>query len=217
MVPHIFAHSLQHSLEILGILAFAMSGALLAVRKGFDVVGMLVLAEVTALGGGIFRDLIIGATPPAAFTDFGYGLTPVVGTAIVFFLHPEVERINSAVMGVDAVGLGLFCVSGTIKAHAYGLGLLASAALGVATAVGGGVLRDVFAREVPMLLRWDQDLYSVPAMVGSAIVVVLIHYHHLNGVTSALAAFTACVLRLLSMRFHWRAPRAWNRKAADST
>ncbi|ALC20699.1 trimeric intracellular cation channel family protein [Streptomyces pristinaespiralis] len=216
MLQELFTPSVQHSLEIVGIFVFAISGALLAVRKNFDVFGMAVLAEVTALGGGLLRDLIIGAVPPAAFTDLGYFVTPLVATALVFFLHPHVERIQVAVNVFDAAGLGLFCVTGTTKAYEYGLGLTSSATLGLATAVGGGVLRDVLANEVPSLLRWDRDLYAVPAMVGAAMVVLCIRFEALNPFTSGLAVVTAFVLRLLAMRFHWRAPRAWNRRSQTS-
>ncbi|UUU25067.1 trimeric intracellular cation channel family protein [Streptomyces sp. DSM 40750] len=203
-----------YPLDLIGIFVFAISGALLAVRKNFDVFGIAVLAEVTALGGGLFRDLVIGAVPPAAFTDLGYFLTPLLAALLVFFLHPHVERIQIGVNVFDAAGLGLFCVAGTTKAYEYGLGLTASATLGLATAVGGGVLRDVLANEVPSLLRWDRDLYAVPAMVGAGLVVFCISHDALNPVTSALAAATAFVLRLLAMRYHWRAPRAWNRRSA---
>ncbi|MFE9293525.1 trimeric intracellular cation channel family protein [Streptomyces niveus] len=213
MFQELFSPSVQHSLDLAGIFVFAISGALLAVRKNFDVFGMAVLAEVTGLGGGLIRDLIIGAVPPAAFTDLGYFTMPLVATVLVFFLHPHVERIQGAVNVFDAAGLGLFCVTGTVKAYEYGLGLTASAALGLATAAGGGVLRDVLANEVPSLLRWDRDLYAVPAIVGATTVAVYIRLDELNGVTSGLAALTAFVLRLLAMRFHWRAPRAYNRRS----
>ncbi|ARP72459.1 hypothetical protein LK07_24880 [Streptomyces pluripotens] len=208
-----FSPSVQHTLDVVGIFVFAISGALLAVRKNFDVFGIAVLAEVTALGGGVFRDLVIGAVPPAAFTDLGYFLTPLLAALVVFFLHPHVERIQAAVLVFDAAGLGLFCVTGTTKAYSYGLGVTASAALGLATAVGGGVLRDVLANEVPSLLRWDRDLYAVPAIVGATMVALCIHYAALTTFTSGLAAVTAFALRLLAMRFHWRAPRAWNRRS----
>nr|WP_221462330.1 trimeric intracellular cation channel family protein [Streptomyces olivoverticillatus] len=211
-----FSPTVQHSLDLAGIFVFAISGALLAVRKNFDVFGMAVLAEVTALGGGLFRDLIIGAVPPAAFTDLGYFVTPLVATLIVFFLHPEVERITKAVGVFDAAGLGLFCVAGTVKAYAYGLGLTFAATLGLATAVGGGVLRDILAHEVPSLLRWDRDLYAVPAMVGSTMAALLIRFGTLNASTSVLPVMTAFVLRLLAMHYHWRAPRAWHRRSAAS-
>ncbi|MFE7774633.1 trimeric intracellular cation channel family protein [Streptomyces sp. NPDC057445] len=214
MLHELFTPSVQHALDLAGIFVFAISGALLAVRKNFDVFGIAVLAEVTALGGGLFRDLVIGAVPPSAFTDLGYFLMPLVAAALVFFLHPEVERIQGSVNIFDAAGLGLFCVTGTTKAYEYGLGLTSSAVLGLATAVGGGVLRDVLANEVPSLLRWDRDLYAVPAIVGATMVVICIQFDALNAVTSGLAVVTAFVLRLFAMRFHWRAPRAWNRRSA---
>ncbi|WP_333737206.1 trimeric intracellular cation channel family protein [Streptomyces sp. IBSBF 2806] len=213
MLQQIFSPSVQHTLDLIGIFVFAISGALLAVRKNFDVFGIAMLAEVTALGGGVFRDLVIGAVPPAAFTDLGYFLTPLLAALLVVFLHPQVERIQLGVNVFDAAGLGLFCVTGTTKAYAYGLNLTASAALGIATAVGGGVLRDVLANEVPSLLRWDRDLYAVPAMAGAAVVALCIRYDMLTPLASGVAAVTAFVLRLLAMRFHWRAPRAWNRRS----
>ncbi|KOV88795.1 membrane protein [Streptomyces sp. NRRL WC-3618] len=213
VIQQLFNPSVQHTLDLVGIFVFAISGALLAVRKNFDVFGIAVLAEVTALGGGLLRDVVIGAVPPAAFTDLGYFLTPLLAALLVFFLHPEVERIQAGVNVFDAAGLGLFCVTGTVKAYDHGLGLTASAALGLATAVGGGVLRDVLANEVPSLLRWDRDLYAVPAIVGSALVVLCIRYDALTPFTSGLAVVTAFALRLLAMRFHWRAPRAWHRRS----
>ncbi|MGW7167530.1 trimeric intracellular cation channel family protein [Streptomyces sp. NPDC054884] len=213
MFQQIFSPSVQHTLDLFGIFVFAISGALLAVRKNFDVFGIATLAEVTALGGGLFRDLVIGAVPPAAFTDLGYFLTPLFAALLVVFLHPQVERIQTGVNVFDAAGLGLFCVTGTTKAYDYGLGLTASAALGLATAVGGGVLRDVLANEVPSLLRWDRDLYAVPAIVGAAMVALCIRYDVLTPLAGGVASVTAFVLRLLAMRFHWRAPRAWNRRS----
>jgi uncharacterized membrane protein YeiH len=213
VLQELFTPSVQHVLDLVGIFVFAISGALLAVRKNFDVFGIAVLAEVTALGGGLFRDVVIGAVPPAAFTDLGYFTTPLLAALLVFFLHPEVERIQVGVNVFDAAGLGLFAVAGTTKAYEYGLGLPQSAALGLATAVGGGVLRDVLANEVPSLLRWDRDLYAVPAMVGATMVALCIRYDVLSPFTSGLAVVTAFVLRLLAMRFHWRAPRAWHRRS----
>ncbi|WP_030610903.1 trimeric intracellular cation channel family protein [Streptomyces sclerotialus] len=213
MLQQLFTPTVQHTLDLIGIFVFAISGALLAVRKNFDIFGIAVLAEVTALGGGLFRDLIIGAVPPAAFTDLGYFVTPLVAAVLVFFLHPQVQRIQTGVNVFDAAGLGLFCVAGTTKAYEYGLGLTASATLGMATAVGGGVLRDIIANEVPSLVRWDRDLYAVPAIVGAAIVALCIRFQTLNPTTSALAAVVAFAVRLLALRYHWRAPRAWNRRS----
>ncbi|CAL9568784.1 trimeric intracellular cation channel family protein [Streptomyces albus] len=210
----VFSPPLQHWLDIVGIFVFAISGALLAVRRNFDVFGMAVLAEVTGLGGGLFRDVVIGAVPPAAFTDLGYFLTPLVATVLVFFLHPVVERINKAVSVFDAAGLGLFCVTGTLKGHEFGLGLTSSVVMGLATAAGGGVLRDVLANEVPSLLRWDREIYAVPAIVGSSAVALLIHLDAVRPVTAVGAALLAFGLRLLALRYNLRAPRAWKRSSA---
>lgn len=212
-VNHLYDPTAQHWLDIAGIFVFAISGALLAVRKNLDVFGMAVLAEVTGLGGGLFRDVVIGAVPPSAFTDMGYFHTPLIATVLVYFLHPHVERINKAVGVFDAAGLGLFCVTGTVKAHEYGLGLAASATLGLATAAGGGVLRDVLANEVPSILRWDREIYAVPAVVGSSAVALLIYFHALDPLTATLAAALAFAVRLLALRFGWRAPRAWHRRS----
>ncbi|MCC3651561.1 MULTISPECIES: trimeric intracellular cation channel family protein [Streptomyces] len=214
MLTDLFTPSVLQALDIAGIFVFAISGALLAVRKNFDVFGIAVLAMATATGGGLIRDLIIGAVPPAAFTDLGYLVTPLLATVLVVFLHPQVERINRAVAVFDAAGLGLFCVVGTTKAYEYGLGLPFAAVLGVVTAAGGGVVRDVLANEVPSLLRWDREIYAVPAIVGASLAALLIHFGALNPVSSALSALAAFLLRLCAIRFGWRAPRAWHRRSS---
>ena len=198
----------QEILDLIGIFAFGLSGALLAVRKRFDAVGIAVLAEVTALGGGLFRDLVIGAVPPVAFTDMGYFVTPFVAAALAFFWHPRLARINRSVLLFDAFGLGVFCVAGTIKALNFGMHPLPAVALGAATAIGGGAARDILAREVPALLRPDSPIYAVPALLGSALVAALAVLHLLNPITSALAALVAIAVRLLALRYGWRAPLA---------
>ncbi|MFC5906739.1 trimeric intracellular cation channel family protein [Streptacidiphilus monticola] len=214
MTSQLFDPHLQEVLDLVGIFIFALSGGLLAVRKNLDIFGIAVLAEATALGGGVIRDVLIGAVPPAAFADQIYFLTPLAAAVVVFFLHPEVARINWSVQTLDAAGLGLFCVTGTAKAHDYGLGSVASIALGMITAAGGGVIRDVLANELPSLLRWDRALYAVPALVGSAIVAGLIAGGRLNATTGTLAAMAAFAIRMLALRYDWRAPRAWQRSSS---
>ncbi|MDI2129370.1 trimeric intracellular cation channel family protein [Yinghuangia seranimata] len=213
-ISQIYSDTVQQVLDLTGIFVFAVAGALMAVRKNFDVIGIVLLAEVTALGGGVIRDLIIGAVPPAAFTDIGYFSTPLAAAAVVFFLHPQVERISGAIDVFDAAGLGLFCVTGTAKAFAYGLGPVQAAALGVTTAVGGGAIRDVLAREIPMLLRWDREIYTVPALLGAGLVAVLIETDTFNAVTATFAALFAFGFRVLAIWRGWRAPRAWRRNSA---
>ncbi len=132
----------------MGIFVFALSGALMGVRKRLDVVGMAVLAEITALGGGIVRDLVLNVRP-AAFQSVGYVVVPLAATVVVFFFHPHVARVMPAILVFDAAGLGLFCAVGTAKALDYGLSPLHAALLGVTTAVGGGMLRDMLAGRDP--------------------------------------------------------------------
>ncbi|MER6949015.1 trimeric intracellular cation channel family protein [Nonomuraea sp. NPDC000554] len=193
-------------LDLVGIFVFALSGALMGVRKRLDVVGMAVLAEFTALGGGVARDLILNVRP-AAFQSLGYVLVPLAATMIVFFWHPHVAKGMPVILVLDAAGLGLFCAVGTEKALDYGLSPLHAALLGVTTAVGGGMLRDVLAGEIPALL-YDRQLYAVPAMLGSLVMAGL-YLADLHGWPATLAsAVLAFGLRAAAMRFGWRAPLA---------
>ncbi|WP_326823486.1 trimeric intracellular cation channel family protein [Streptosporangium sp. NBC_01639] len=193
-------------LDLVGIFVFALSGALVGVRKRLDVVGMAVLAEMTALGGGIVRDLVLNVRP-AAFSSTGYVLVPIAATAIVFFWHPHVQRVMPAVDVLDAAGLGLFCAVGTEKAMNFGLSPLHGALLGVTTAVGGGILRDILAGQIPNLL-YDRQLYAVPAMLGSAVMAAL-YTLDLHGWPATLAAAVlAFGLRIAAMRLGLRAPLA---------
>ncbi|MFI6316004.1 trimeric intracellular cation channel family protein [Nonomuraea sp. NPDC050556] len=193
-------------LDLVGIFVFALSGGLMGVRKRLDIVGIAVLAEMTALGGGVVRDLILNLRP-AAFESIGYVVVPIVATVIVFFWHPHVQRLMPFILVLDAAGLGLFCAVGTDKALAFGLTPLHATLLGVTTAVGGGVLRDLLAGEIPTLL-YDRQLYALPAALGSATMAAL-YAVDLHGwpaiLTSAVIAFG---LRILAMRYGWRAPLA---------
>src|SRR5512146_680365 len=135
-------------LELVGIFVFALSGGLVAVRKGLDVFGVLVLAGTTGLGGGFLRDVLIDATPPAALGDWRYLLVPVAAGLLVFWFHPALGRMERTVNVFDAFGLGLFCVTGALKALDYGLGRLPAALMGMLTGIGGGMARDVLASRV---------------------------------------------------------------------
>ena len=212
MPPPLLDPGLQLAFELVGIVAFAVSGALLAIRKDFDIVGIVLLAGITALGGGVVRDVLIGATPPVAFTHLGYFLMPVGAAAVAFFAHRVVERLTTAVLVFDAAGLGVFCVLGTLKALDHGLRPLPAAALGVVTGVGGGLLRDVLAREIPALVRPDTELYAVPAVAGTLAVAALWELDLRGPWTAAGAVAFIFAFRLLAMARHWHAPRAWRRR-----
>lgn len=211
------AGSVISVLELVGLYVFATSGALMAIDKGFDIVGILILAMVTALGGGILRDLVIGDTPPAAFSDVSYLVIPLAAAAVTFFAHPLVQRLSFTVLVFDAAGLGLFCVTGTLKALDFHLGSLQAVLLGITTAVGGGLLRDITARETPALVQVETDLYSIPAAAGAVVVAGAYHTSLPMPVVATCAAVLVFLFRLVAMLRHWTAPRAWQRKARDST
>ncbi len=192
-------------LELVGIFAFALSGAQLAVERDFDIVGMAVLAETTALGGGVLRDVLLGTTP-AAFFQPAYLITPLIATGVVFVWHRQLERVARFVTLVDAAGVGLFCVVGTQKALLFGLPGLPAVILGATSAVGGGVLRDLLARRDPAVLRKDSQMYAIPALFGATIIAIGYWVHVTTPVLAVAAAAVAFALRMLALRYNWRAP-----------
>ncbi len=182
------APTLLAVLDLGGTAVFAVSGALVAVRKELDLFGVLTVAVATALGGGLVRDALIGVRPPAAFQDWRYLVVPAVTGLVTFFLHRQVERLTGAIRLFDAAGLALFVVSGTTVALRAGLGPVPAVAMGVLTGVGGGVVRDVLVREIPVVLQ--RELYAVPALLGATVVVVADR----AGVQGAGVAGSAAVL-----------------------
>ncbi len=202
------AETVETGLNLIGIFAFALSGALLAIRRGFDIVGMAVLATVTALGGGIIRDVLIGEIPPAALTDPWVLTLPLIATVVAFFFHPRLERMGRTVLVFDAIGLGVFCATATTKAAATGIPPMAAVLLGTITGVGGGILRDVLAGGVPSVLRRDSQLYAIPAIAGCVVVAVAYSWGLSNVAVQGAAAAGICGFRLLALRFGWRAPVA---------
>ena len=200
--------SLARALDLLGIFVFALSGASLAARKGFDAVGLVVLALATGLGGGIIRDVLVGNHPPIALDDQLYLLVPVAAAAVVGVAHTWVERLERPVLLFDAAGLALFAVAGAVIAVDKGLGWGASVLIGTITAVGGGVVRDVLAREVPIVLRADSTLYATPAAIGAGLTVAAVEADVYGAVAATVVAGAVFAVRVLALRFGWRAPRA---------
>ena len=193
-------------LDIVGIAVFAVSGALAAVDKKLDIFGVIFLAVATALGGGFIRDALLGATPAAALTDWRYLATPAIAGLIVFFVHPCVARWSRLFLLVDAAGLGLFAVAGTRKAIDSGVGPLGSSAIGILTAIGGGIIRDILVREIPHVLH--REIYATAALLATVVVVVGDRLS-LNDVAVAGAAIcVAFSLRVVSRWKNWAAPTA---------
>ena len=191
-------------LDLVGIFVFAVTGALVAVRKHLDLFAALVLGGVTGLGGGFVRDLLIGATPPAALADWRDLLVPVAAGLLTFGFHPTIGRLERLVTLLDAFGLALFCVTGALKALEYGLSPVPAALMGLVTAIGGGIARDLLANRVPEVFRGE--LYAIPALAGSVVVVVLDGLGQRTLVVALAGAGVCLTWRLLALRLHWRAP-----------
>ena len=156
--------------DLIGTFAFAISGAIAGARHKLDVFGVLVLSFAAATFGGITRDVLIGALPPASIQDWRYVAVSVVAGITTFFWYAKVSRVKHAVLIFDAAGLGLFAVTGAGKALAYHLGSIPAALLGMLTGIGGGVVRDVLVSEVPAVFR--TDVYAVAALAGASVVVL---------------------------------------------
>jgi uncharacterized membrane protein YeiH len=190
-------------LNLVGTFVFGLSGGLAAVRARLDVFGVVVLAGVVGLAGGITRDLLIGA-PPATFRDWRYLVAVGAAGMVCFFAGRAVERVQRSVLFFDAIGLAVFCVTGASKALDYHLGPVQAAILGAITAIGGGMLRDVLLREVPTVLR--HELYAIPALLGAGIVAVA----HVAGSSSALFAVIGAgvcfAIRLAGLHYGLDAP-----------
>jgi uncharacterized membrane protein YeiH len=198
---------LLFALDLTGTFAFALNGAITGLEAArLDIVGMLTLGMVTALGGGIVRDVLINALPPATFSSWPYLAVAAGGALIAFFVSRQLRRFTLPILLFDAAGLSLFCVTGATKSLEYGLGAGPAVILGAVTAVGGGTIRDVLVRRVPAVLT--SGLYAIPALVGAAIAVTTVRTG-LYGIPAALGAAVACFLiRLAGIRYNLNAPIA---------
>jgi uncharacterized membrane protein YeiH len=205
--------ALPGALDLLGTFVFGLSGGLLAVRRGLDLVGVLALATAAALAGGMLRDVLLGATPPAALAQGRYLLVAGAAGLSAFLARPLVERLGKPVMVLDALGLGLFAVTGCRKALEHGLDPVAAVLLGVLTAVGGGALRDLLVAEVPRVLR--EEVYALAALLGAAVVAGAEALSLPQGPSALAGVGAAVLLRLVSVARGWRAPRSpWSGSGA---
>jgi uncharacterized membrane protein YeiH len=192
------------ALDVAGSFVFALSGALAAVRARLDVFGVVVVATVTAIGGGVLRDVLLGLTPPNALRHWWYLAVPAAAAVLVFIWHPQVTRMLRPIVVLDAAGLGLFTVTGTRLALEQGLGATGACALGVLTGIGGGVMRDVLLREIPLVLR--REIYALASAAGAALVVLGDRIDELNLAWQIGAAVVVFAVRVLAARRRWSAP-----------
>ena len=194
---------------MVGTFAFAVNGGLTAIRAAqLDVVGVVTLGMITAVGGGIIRDILLGALPPATFVDWRYLAVAAAGGLIAFLFSRGLSRFTSTIDVLDAAGLSLFAVTGAAKALEFGVGPAQAIILGAVTGVGGGTVRDVLIQKVPSVL--SSGLYAIPALVGAALAVIAASsgVDQVLGAPVALAAAAVCfVIRMVGLHFKLDAPR----------
>lgn len=193
-------------LDLIGTFAFALSGATAGIKYRLDLFGVLVLSFAAATAGGLMRDLVIGATPPTAFSDLRYLAIAVLAGIIMFILPRTVQRAQNLVAIFDAAGLALFAVTGTTKALAYNINPVSAALLGMLTGIGGGITRDILINEVPIV--FTGELYAVAALSASSMVVI---GHLLNwpiALVTVGAMLLCFVIRILAIWRHWQLPVA---------
>jgi len=195
-------------MELVGVFVGGLSGALAAIRKQFDIFGIVVLAWAAGLGGGLMRDVLIGAVPPVGISRWEFLVTALLAGVAMYFFQPTLVQARRTITVLDAGALALFTVVGTAKGLELGAGATASVCVGVITGIGGGVLRDLLTGEVPVVLHHRQ-LYAIPSVLGASLTALLWWSGTLTTLTSAGAVGVVFALRVLSLRFHLSAPGPW--------
>lgn len=203
---HIVVNTLLVAFDLGGTFVFAISGATAAVKHRLDLFGVLVLSFAAGNSGGIARDVMIGAIPPAAVGEWRYIAVSMLAGLITFYGYRIINRLRSPVLVFDAAGLGLFAVAGAGKALAFHAGPVAAMLLGMLTGIGGGMVRDIFVMEIPTVLR--TELYAVAALLGAAVVVVGRILHVPTSAAAIAGAILCFGLRFMAMRRGWRLPIA---------
>jgi len=195
-----------YALDLTGTAAFAASGAWIGVRRHMDLVGVLVLGLVTAVGGGTLRDLMVGDIPPFSLQNETYLYVSVFAALLVYASRKRFKMVERPLLVLDAVGLGTFVVIGTTKALDYHLGFFGAALMGVMTCTAGGVVRDVLANQVPLILR--KEIYASACFAGALLLVALEVAGTPRPIAALIAASAVVMVRLLAIHFNWSLPRA---------
>jgi len=198
--------TLIYALDLFGTMAFAVTGAFKAIEHKADIVGIMILATITGVAGGTLRDIILGNFPPNSLSDPWYVVITASTAVAIFFLYPKIQKHWNLFLKFDALGLGVFTIIGaTFAYHIFGMNFLAITLSGMLTAVGGGILRDVFVNEVPIV--FVKELYASASFVGvMAFYILLSLGAELYMVTIASMAITT-ILRLVAMKYNWNLPK----------
>jgi uncharacterized membrane protein YeiH len=192
--------------DLVGTFVFAVEGAMAGIRAELDLFGLLVVSFATALGGGVIRDLMIGAVPPNSIRDWRYAATAFAGGGAVFCFYEFIQRVPADLMTtLDAAGLALFAVAGAAKALDYGIHPLLAVLMGTLTGVGGGTIRDVLLTQVPGVLR--ADIYAVAALVGSWVMILALKARLPRGMAMTVGGVACFALRMVAVFRHWNLPK----------
>ena len=192
-------------LELSGIFVFACSGAVTGVRKGLDPFGVLVISFITACGGGLIRDVLLGAYPAAVISDWRYLPVTIAAGLSTFYGFRMIDRLNQPFLIFDAIGLGFFSMVGALKALDFNMLPHWAIVFGLITGVGGGMLRDIIMAQIPVVLR--TDIYALPSIIGSTVMVIpIVYFDMVPGLAAFLGASTCVILRIMAIRFKWRLP-----------
>lgn len=193
-------------LDLIGTAAFAASGAWVGVRKHMDMFGVLVLGIVTAVGGGTLRDLLLGDIPPFSLKDEMYIYIAIAVSLVVFANRNRFKAFEKPLLYFDAIGLGTFVVIGTTKAIEFQLGALGAVLMGVMTGTAGGMMRDLLANQIPLILR--REIYASACIVGGILLVILETFAVHQSVAALIAAGTVIAVRLLAIHYDWSLPKS---------
>ena len=195
-----------HLLDLFGTMAFAVTGSFKAIEQKSDIVGVIILSIITGLAGGIIRDIIFGRFPPTALIDPVYLLITILTGTIIFFLYPRLKKHWNLFIKFDAIGLGVFTVIGASIAYTlFGHNFLIMAFGGILTAIGGGILRDVFVNEIPIV--FVKELYVTASFIGIIIFYLLLMFNDFS-ISAIIAVVSATSIRLLAIRYKWNLPRS---------
>jgi len=196
-------------LDLFGTMAFAVTGAFKAIEHKADIVGIIILATITGVAGGTIRDVILGRDLPNSLIDPSYVIITVVSAIVIFLLHSKMKKHWNVFLKFDAIGLGVFTVIGaTFAYNMFGMNFLVIVLSGMLTAIGGGILRDVFVSQTPIV--FVKELYASASFLGAAVfyLVILLTNDVYAGTISGLLLATG--LRMVAMKYNWNLPKVKN-------
>lgn len=190
--------------DIVGTLVFAISGALAAGEKRFDLMGVAIIAFVTAVGGGTIRDLLIGAVPVGWMQSYHYITITMIGVALAFFLHRQLQRFRRSFFLFDAIGLGTFAIAGMEKALSFGVSPVYAVFCGMISGCFGGMIRDVLCNDIPLIFR--KEMYALPALTGAAVYLGLDYLGMIPEISFPITIVLVIVFRVFAVRHNWQLP-----------